>query len=74
MGDLSDPMVVCDPQLRVRGVSGLRVADASIFPFETSGNINAPSIMTGDKCGEMVLADWLGATVAEAEEKVSARL
>ena len=74
MGDLSDPMVVCDPQLRVRGVSGLRVADASIFPFETSGNINAPSIMTGDKCGEMVLADWLEATVAEAEEKVSARL
>eukprot|EP01045_Picozoa_sp_COSAG04_P003296 COSAG04_NODE_132_length_24268_cov_7.633426_16_plen_50_part_00 len=35
---------------------------------------NAPSIMTGDKCGEMVLADWLEATVAEAEEKASARL
>ena len=34
----------------------------------------APSIMTGDKCGEMVLADWLEAAVAEAEEKVSARL
>ena len=74
MGDLSDPMVVCDPQLRVRGVSGLRVADASIFPFQLSGNINAPSIMTGERCGELVLADWLQEVVSEAEEKVSARL
>src|ERR1700760_2219088 len=52
----SDPMAVVDSPLRVHGIEGLRVADASIMPTLTSGNTNAPSIMIGEKCAEMVQA------------------
>jgi len=51
-----DPMAVVDDQLRVHGVKDLRVADASITPTLTSGNTNAPSIMIGEKCAQMVLS------------------
>ena len=50
-GDLS----VVDPQTRVRGVDGLRVADASVMPSITSGNINAPSMMIGEKAADLIL-------------------
>ena len=53
----SDAMAVVDAQLRVHGVAGLRVADASIMPTLTSGNTNAPSIMIGEKAADMVLSD-----------------
>jgi len=56
----NDPMAVVDDQLRVHGISGLRVADASIMPTLTSGNTNAPSIMIGEKCAMMVLAAATG--------------
>ncbi|SIT73651.1 choline dehydrogenase [Ectothiorhodosinus mongolicus] len=49
-----DDMAVVDPQLRVRGISHLRVADASVMPKITTSNTNAPSIMIGWKCAEMI--------------------
>ncbi|RJL13356.1 choline dehydrogenase [Paracoccus siganidrum] len=55
MGAASDPMAVVDPELRVIGVEGLRVADSSIFPRITNGNLNAPSIMTGEKAADHIL-------------------
>jgi choline dehydrogenase len=55
MGRASDPMAVVDPECRVIGVEGLRVADSSIFPQVTNGNLNAPSIMTGEKAADHIL-------------------
>jgi choline dehydrogenase-like flavoprotein len=50
----SDRRAVVDPELRVRGVEGLRVADASIMPFAPGGNTNAPCMMIGERCAELV--------------------
>jgi len=53
----SDPGSVLDPALRVRGVSGLRVADASIMPTLVSGNTQAPSAMIGERAADLILKD-----------------
>lgn len=49
-----DERAVVDPQLRVRGIEGLRVADASIMPTVTGGNTNAPSYMIGEMCARFL--------------------
>mgnify|MGYP000364290209 FL=1 len=53
----SDADAVCDPCLRVRGVEGLYIADASVMPRLVSGNTNAPSVMIGERCADFVRAD-----------------
>jgi len=55
MGRSDDPGAVVDPQGRVIGVEGLRVADSSIFPRITNGNLNAPSILVGEKISDSLL-------------------
>jgi choline dehydrogenase len=56
MGRVDDPMAVVDSELRVRGVSGLRVVDGSVMPFITSGNCNSPIIMIADRAADLIRA------------------
>ena len=55
MGAVDDPMAVVDPELRVIGVTGLRVVDSSVMPTITTGNLNAPTIMIGEKGADHIL-------------------
>jgi choline dehydrogenase len=57
MGSASDPMAVVDPQLRVHGLEGLRIADAAIMPRIVGGNTNAACIMIGEKAADLVKQD-----------------
>ncbi|MBO6898304.1 MAG: choline dehydrogenase [Shimia sp.] len=65
MGSVDDPKAVVDSECRVIGVDGLRVADSSIFPRITNGNLNGPSIMTGEKASDHILGRRLPSSNAE---------
>ena len=54
MGPDHDPMAVVDAALRVRGIDGLRIADASVMPRVTSNNTHAAVIMIGEKCADLI--------------------
>jgi choline dehydrogenase len=56
MGPASDPQAVVDDQLRVHGLEGLRVIDASIMPTITSGNTNTPTVMIAERGSRMVIS------------------
>jgi choline dehydrogenase len=65
MGNPLDPMAVVDPEMRVIGISGLRVVDSSVMPSITTGNLNAPTIMIGEKAADHILGQPL-ATASNA--------
>ena len=50
-------MAVVDSELKVRGVAGLRVVDASVMPYITSGNCNSPTIMIADRAADLIRAE-----------------
>ena len=54
-----DDMAVVDPQLRVHGIEGLRVADTSIMPLVLSGNLNGPAIMIGERAADFIRGNRL---------------
>jgi choline dehydrogenase len=56
MGRAEDPMSVVDRELRVKGVGRLRVVDASVMPYITSGNTNSPTLMIAEKTAQAILA------------------
>jgi choline dehydrogenase len=59
MGDIvKDEMAVVDSQLKVKGITGLRVADASIMPKITSGNTNTPVLMIAEMASELILKEY----------------
>jgi choline dehydrogenase-like flavoprotein len=57
MGNASDPLAVVDERLRLHGLSGLRVVDASVMPTITSGNTTTPTAMIAEKGAAMIIAD-----------------
>jgi len=65
-----DAMSVVDPELRVYGIRGLRVADASVMPTVPSGNTQAPTIMIGEKGAAMIAAEWAGSRLEKESNMI----
>ena len=74
MGRADDERAVVDSRLRVRGVAGLRIVDASVMPFITSGNTNSPTLMIAERASDMIRADRRAAqaTPVRTEQAVTA--
>jgi choline dehydrogenase len=71
MGAVDDPAAVVGADLRVRGIEGLRVADASIMPKVPAGNTNAPSIMIGERVADLITGQSLASRAGEVSGELS---
>ncbi|MGO4893686.1 choline dehydrogenase [Flavobacterium sp. W21_SRS_FM6] len=68
MGAADDPNAVVDPQLRVRGLTGLRVVDSSVFPTIPNGNLNAPTMMVAERAADIIKQDLLAGATAKVHQ------